>query len=409
MPDHLPQVNFSDGEGVEEDDFNRLQSLLDAKTLERAFRVGGLAGTFLLDGASSGNPNGPLSDARPIGLSASRIITPDPLTFTLNDFSISGAGELTIDTGNFLLVQRAGAAAGTAPSGFAESFGGLLSYVPDDGEVVEAGNARPSTNPRWDSLDLALSHSQGGSESRDHEDAATRALTTVAQDKDQERTLLIEYNEGTEAATPTYPALTSGYGRYITVLRGTAETSLTQNNVRLHAFPGKLKIERVHGHNAWHDSTTNYGHNASRFGSLTRIATGGGGGTVIFAPNNIHEGCRLVGVGASFLNFSNDLDVDLVRLSEAAGVISVDSIFTLTSIDTSTPGYQFEGLADFEDAAGLEQPIWGNGRTYGPLFSNKEASPVSGVNVDRLALRINDASDWVSGDVMNYVEFYYLE
>ena len=411
MPDHLSHVLFNDGEGLDEADLNKAQNILDAKISERGFRVGGLAGVFDLDNDVTGNPNGDAgSDARAVGLSPTRIIIPDPFSFILGSFSVSAGGALSFSTGNMLIIQRAGAVAGTAPDGLGNSFGDILSYVPDDDELGESANARPTVNSRWDSFDVAISHTEGGAASRDFEDASTRALSTTTPNKDMERTMLTEYNSGAESATPSYPAVTAGYGRYLTVLRETAESSLTEDNVRLHAFPGKLCIEKMMGDDAWTSVPADFVPNAARVGALYRSG-GAVGGTVYYIPKQVHEGARLVGVGVSFLNFTNDLaTVDLVRLTEAAGIISTDSLLGLTpEFSTTSNGYSFAGLDEFVDAQGNELPIWGNGRGHGPLFSDKEGVPVSGKNVDRIALRISDAADWTIGDIINYVEFYYLE
>jgi len=411
MSDHLSHVLFNDGEGLDEADLNKSQNILDAKISERGFRVGGLAGAFDLDNDVTGNPNGDAgSDARAIGLSPTRIIIPDPFCFTLNNFSVSAGGALSFDTGNMLIIQRAGVAAGTAPDGLGNSFGDILSYVPDDSELAESANARPTVNSRWDSFNLAISHTSGGPTSRDFEDASTRALSTTTPNKDMERTMLSEYNSGAESATPSYPAVTAGYGRYLTVLRETAESSLNEDNVRLHAFPGELRIEKMSGDDAWTTSPADFVANAARVGSLYRSGSGVGG-TVYFIPRQLNEGSRLVGFGMSCLNFSNDLaGIDIVRLAEVAGVINVEDILDISAeFSTSTNGYSFMGLDELVDAQGNELPVWGNGRTYGPLFSDKAGAPVSGKNVDRVAVRITDAANWTVGDIINYVEFYYLE
>lgn len=412
--DPLPQVNYNDGEGIDEDDFNRAQSLSDAKLYERSSRIGSLAAVHSM-GFTTGR-GGDMSQQHPRPesiLDASAIYTPDPRTFVNSTFEITGAGNLAIDFGPQLFLQRSSASTpGTAPQGFDESsLGAVLAFVSDvSDEISYALKARPTTNPRFDSINIRLGHDAGNAVSRDFEDSSTRALSSTSPSKDQLRIRQHEYQEGAESATPVYPSPTSGYGRFITVKRETGETSLNQDNVGYHAFPMKLKVETIYGHQGW--APTGFQENNARVGAIEK--NGAGGGSVVFQSRQMHEGCRLVGIGISTQNFGFNLDEVMIQRTEgsAAGVISQIDILNVgggSPLSTSVDGFAFVGLPELDDADGNDTPIWGNGRSYGPLFSDKAQNPAEGMMADGLALTLLDIADWAGGELINYVQFYYLE
>ena len=407
MADHTPQVHFNDGEGLDEEDLNRAQSLLDAKISQYSLRVGGIGNIHGWGNSAGYSMSG--QDPRPLGLDANAVYTPDPSSFVYSDISVSGAGLFRIDFGPQVMVQKTGVSTpGTAPTGFGGAFGAILAYTLDDDELAHSAVASPALNPRWDSIGIQLGHAIGGAVARDFEDASTRALTSTTPDKDAQRTLSSELVSGAESATPSYPAQTAGFGRWMTILREVGETSLNQDNVRLHAFPMKMKVETVIGKDAWFGGAT-WLENAGRNGGIIHAA--GGAGEAFFHSRRMHAGCRLVGIGISTVNFGNDIDVKLVRLEDVAGAISAVDILNLgggSPIATTSGGYNFAGLADLDDAQNNDLPIWGNGRTYGPLFPDSVA-PVNGRPFDRLAIEVSHATDFTVSDVINYVQFFYLE
>lgn len=407
MPDQFPQVHFNDGEGLDEEDLNRAQSLLDGKISQHSLRAGSIGNIHgwghSLGYAMSGQ------DPRPTGLDSNALYTPDPSSFVMATLEVSAGGLFSVGWGPQLIVKKAVSAPGTPPTGFAEGgFGGVLAYMLDDDEIGHSAVAAPAANPRWDSIGVILGHATGASESRDQEDAGTRALTTTTPDKDAQRTAASALVSGAESATPTYPAHAAGYSRWMTVLREVGETSLNPDNVRLHAFPMRLKVETVIGADGWFSGTT-FEKNGARNGGIQHAA--GGVGEIYFHSKQMHAGCRLVGIGISTLNFTNDVDVKIVRMQEIAGVTTPTDILSLgggSPLGTSIDGFAFAGLPELDDANGNDLPIWGNGRTYGPLLPDG-TTPVQARPRDRLAIEISHASDFTATDVINYVQFFYLE
>ncbi len=412
MADNIPQVHFNDGEGIDEDDFNRAQSLLDHKIHTRTTRYGSLCNVLGMGYVTGRGGDMTQYDPKFIGdTSALQIYTPDPRSFIYNEISVNGSGDFRIDYGPQLVMQanKVATTPGTPPEGF--STRSPLAYMMDDDELAFAGIARPSVNPRFDSVNLRLGHSVGNAVSRDFEDSSTRALSSTTPDKDQQRLLQQEYLQGSESASPVYPSPTSGYGRFITILRETGETSLDQDNVSLHAFPMKLKVETVYGVHAWFP--TGFQQNATHVGAIEK--NGAGGGDVVFMSSNMHEGSRLVGIGISMESFSIDIDNIYIQRMQgsSAGAVSRVNLLQLSAnstgdISTSGNGLTFIGLPELVDTDGNEIPTWGNGRTYGPLFSDKAQNPAQQMGEDRLCLSIQDAA-WSGGESINYVQFYYLE
>jgi hypothetical protein len=56
-------------------------------------------------------------------------------------------------------------------------------------------------------------------------------------------------------------------------------------------------------------------------------------------------------------------------------------------------------------------PIWGNGKTYGPIYeAHRQAYTSTRSAFDRLAVHIEDTTggDWANGDAIYFVRFIYL-
>jgi hypothetical protein len=90
----------------------------------------------------------------------------------------------------------------------------------DDSQVLfyylvadEPSVARPAAtvNPRWDVVSILLARANGDSQSRDFQDASTRALSTSAFNKQRAVSATITWTTGTEAASPVEPAIPAGH------------------------------------------------------------------------------------------------------------------------------------------------------------------------------------------------------
>ena len=142
---------------------------------------------------------------------------------------------------------------------------------------------------------------------------------------------------------------------------------------------------------------------------------------IYFSPRSMPPWARLVGVGWHQSNWGIDADITLGKLHQTGAYTSLENLSSTMSpagpISTSAgAGFYFVGSRDFT------QPIWGNGTTYGPLFSflqdfedvNGAETPVQALGdaadgITRLALRFgNGGSSWSIGDYVYSVRFYYL-
>ncbi len=412
MADGITRTHFNDGEGLDEADLNRLQSLLDAKNMQRAANIGRMGaaedmGHFTGSGPLT-NGGAELAQNSPASISASLIYTPSPLGFVNSTFDISGAGNLGFDFGPLQVMQGSGGSTpGTPADGYVS---GMLSYIMED-EEISLFVARPSVNPRYDSINLRLGHAAPNNpDARDFEDAGTRALTTTNPNKDQATSMESELVQGTEAASPVFPAPTAGFARFITIFRETGETSLDPDNVRWHSLPMNLKTEIVIGDEGWFSA--GWAKPVTRPGSIEK--SGAGSATIQFFPRTMSAGSRLVGVGICFQNTGIDVDdIKLQRMEyDVDGNQTQVDLVNLGAggpLSSSEEGFNFAGLPEFDDADGNDLPIWGNGRTYGPLLgTHADAGDAKGLADSTLILHVADTA-WAGGENILYVKFYYLE
>lgn len=271
--------------------------------------------------------------------------------------------------------------------------------------------AAPAANPRWDSFEFELVDSYGETESRDLEDAGTRALSTGTPNKRILTSLTsLAWVSGAEAALPDFPALTaSTRGRLLSIKRIVGEGgTVLRDAFALHVYPMRLAVEDVHASDiAFNDTYWN----PAGFGSLQRIDASSSG-NLHFVPKRMHAGCRLLAVGVCW-SVGNEPSVSLGRLTYEAGAIDAAEIANLGSggVLDQAAGLKYAGEADWTAHASIAAgtacgyPIWGNGRTYGPLFKDQAAAPLQ---VSKLYVGVSGAlSAWDVGDRVDFVRFVY--
>lgn len=409
VKDPISQVNFNDGEVIEENDLNRLQSLLFHKIIERSGRLGCLGGSQSFGHQTGGNgpfsPGGAEMGQRGAtfqALSSSSIYTPDPLGFVLEDFSINQSGFLNFSYGDQILVQRSNRdTPGTPPPGF----GRVLSVAIADGEVGFGNIANPLVRPRIDSIGFRLGHGQSNIENRDIV-GPSGILTNANVNKNQDIVLESELVQGDELDSPVAPTHTTGFNRFITMRRIIGESNVQPSDVQLHSFPMQLKTETVWGRDM--------GHRVGAWDSGGQAGMGirkkeDGGDTLLVIPRNMNEGCRLVGIGLGFGRpLGNDVDIHIISYelngSGNAQINVFEDIGSGNPLSTSGGGFMFAGLPDFAS------PYWGNGRTYGPLLSRlSESSEAHSLIFTQIGLSLGLTTDWTDGKEIHFVRFYYLE
>lgn len=408
MADFYPKVRFNDGEGIDEADFNELQHLLERQIHERAIPMPAeLAAATQMARASAqgGNPHSDISGGQVLSgaaLDAAYSYLPASLAGpdkSVGHIAIDGSGDLDIRWGLQSLAQlKNGSMSGTEPTSASDA----MVYTLDDEEFTHLTIARPTTNPRYDSLGFRMGWGTGDNQSRDSEDAATRALSTAMVDKDDLITIASEVIQGTEAAFPTLPAHTAGYVRLMAIRRETGETSLDEDNVEYYGMPMRLAVETVNGSEIGYTTGANW--DTDLYGHLQRAAIGGVD-TIFAMPRRMHAGCRLVGflINTQGMASDHDLDIGYVAYS-ATGVPSFTSLQAIgggSPLSLSGDGSSFIGLDEFSF------PYWGNGRTYGPLFSTMDVNPAENLPDTRLAINISPNTAWAAGEYINFVKFFF--
>lgn len=406
--DLIPQVHFNDGEVIEKNDINRLQSLLFRKIIERSGRLGGLGGSQSFGHQTGGNgpfaPGGAEMGQRGSTfntLSSFSIYTPDPLGFILEDFTINSNGFMNFSYGDQIVMQRSsGDTPGTPP----QDFGEVLSVAIAGGEVVFNNIPNPLVKARIDSIGFRLGHAQSNIEAREIMDATGNPTTTNV-NKNQDIVVESELIQGVEANSPVVSNHTAGFNRFISVRRNVGVSSLQSMNVQLHSFPMQLKTETVWGRDmglkgSWvPGGQTNMGIRKQ----------GDGRGSVLAISRNMNEGCRLVGIGLGIGRpLGEDVDVRIISYelqdSGNSQMHIFEDIGSGNPLCTSCGGFMFAGIPDFA------APYWGNGSTYGPILGRlSKSKKAQALSLGQIGISMGHSVDWTDGNTIHFVRFYYLE
>ena len=271
----------------------------------------------------------------------------------------------------------------------------------------------PAANPRWDSLELDFLDAYGDTESRDTEDASTRALTTGTPNKRINTTLQdVAWVSGAEAALPDFPALSSGdVARLISIKRIVGEGgTVLRDAFAFHPNPTRIGVEEIVAANCGYDPTYwtpgAYGELVRQSGSLTS-------GNLHFVSRKMHAGCRLLAVGVCWF-IAGEPSVSITRYTY--GSAAAPTLVVIADEGTGGTIDHQDGLKWTSEAhwsinaaiaSGTEcgYPIWGNGRTYGPMFLDQAAGARY---VSRLGIALSGASNpWTAGDAVHFVRLVY--
>lgn len=413
------KMRFSDGEGIEHEDFNDLIHLLESRLIEldmwsgRGFRrVPNLAHA----NGDGIDPWGQGFIAGGSALDTDKLYTPYPYDGILSqDFSPADTTQLTIG-GGILVYRKNANMQGTAPDEQGEPI--ICALEDDDFDVganIVANAAPGSGNPRWDMVGVRVNYETEGSESRDFKDAVTDALSSQSFDKRFSFFTDYEFVTGSQAASYTPPTLaTAGMVPLMTIERTVGEgATLARDRFYNHLYPMRLGIEDIPGVELLPGDPSDWA--AGTVTDFTGITQVGGGTGVLFAlPRQLHAGCRLVAVGVGTNGASIDATIEIVRVTySSGGNVSITVLAQLDAggtgpISTSQAGFQGAGESDWSSGLNFPLPIWGNGRHFGPWFSAERQSYATAAGFERLAIRIGNGDSWTAGDSIHSVRLIYL-
>jgi hypothetical protein len=220
-------VIYNDGEGADHADFNR-HSIWQA-ILESDYKLAMMTRT-------DPDVNAPWQEAN---------FTQKLHHYHQQGCVYSNGTSMNLRNKRGLIAQWTAAPDGTEPK--------LLCYFLDDDEINLTSAAADPTNPRYDVIAVKLVW-QNVTETRDFEDASTRAITSNTPTTYKQVVMTARIITGTPAASPTIPALAAGeayYAVYRIPAAFTGTISLgptTVNEFRDFSFPiGEIKSEFVMG------------------------------------------------------------------------------------------------------------------------------------------------------------------
>lgn len=265
---------------------------------------------------------------------------------------------------------------------------------------------------RFDTLAVKLDNTVTY-ESRDFEDAVTRTLTTVSTPKVDYVTCTFEYASGSVAAgslSSGAPSISSGYAPLVTVGRFRDVTGASDWGVAdpadawrreqfyYHAYPMRYACETVFPKDFLQDDAYDYLKTATNGVfpdglSLNKAGTITGTHYMYAVSRRMHEGCRLIGIthcapsaaaevlvaSLGAVRWASDGEQPgvwfepLPLASSTSGQLhSITGFNSRILNNANTEGAVYIGELDWSPSAPYPVPVWGNGTTYGPLFSTMQ-------------------------------------
>ncbi len=425
------RIVFNDGEALTHGDLNDLQAGLITEALETSVLSGaqlGNAHNIAYQGSSGVDPFKADGHSRGDTLHQSRLYSPAPMSgIVIPD---SGSAPTTLSLGKGLLVQRRTASTPGTPissdvpsidtplvHGMSASVRNLVTDI--------TGNAPPGAgNPRWDTWGVRLRYDRATA-SRNYQDAVTGALSSASGDKDCSVGIETEFVAGAQSATFDMATLSAGYVPVLTKRRpsGSDPSPYVPTDFYYHVYPMRLGVETIMPSDGYLTGQI-YLDGTSPGYVLSDVAvpiTRGGSPsstTAIYISRQMHAGCRLIGV--AFMTAQSPgppVLAEIYRISQLAdGTITGSVIVDLSTIharliNASSRGFRGCGESDWSPA-NKPLPIWGNGRSYGPLFSDYRrdlsydaSAPYDHAQLDMLAIRVSVNS---TNYGMGPMRLYYL-
>lgn len=412
-------VLFNEGEGVEPDDLNDVQRFRGAQIQDGLLQclIGNMDHTVnvnqTLDPDYQGQRGANVETIRCYALSAGQA------------FLRPGTANNKVGVSPGTLFQKLAASDGDEAQLIAYTFDGTEEFLIADGGAL---------NHRVDLLQMKLEYVDGDPETRDFQDAVTRALTSPSLDKKRRVQCTLSIKTGTEASTTavTYPtpdagtvpigAVVVGAGWTVAVAPVFGIDTAAANKVVVHdqRVPLGVRAYRV-------DPTA--------FKLVTAWALSNNNSTVTSsnATNLLYVACptskgRLVGVAMHLAGSSISPSVSALDAGRSSGIITTTYIpYNSVMMGTSAPdiiapqacieqnhvnatigggtGPDIIPNVTFSTpATGFGPPIWANGRRC--AFEKFHRSSVAAVPSDHLVLRLQSG---VNGTVIGAITFYVAE
>ncbi len=399
--DIFKQVLFNDGEGLAFGDLHDVQRFQNARIADQFFRahagiqfIGSLASTadrqdyeqdYVIDSTQAEEQCFALRGGA---------------GYVHGIPSAKGGVALEVYTRRGTILQRVATADG-ASSGF------LAFEVPTTlpGSPLTTLGAGDAVNPRIDAIDVQLQVVEGDSETRDFEDAVTRALTTASTDKTRRVDATFTVTAGTPAPSPSPPAVPANHVRFALVdVPALFNSQFDHTNFRDMRFPLGVRTLRVMSNNMLRQDL---GQQWTIGGSQQVISSPGVNADLVrvFPPVG-GAAMRLLGVGLFSFNFSALIVERLMRytIAKATGVASTTSLHTVTSLTDdgwkqTTPGGGSAATLP------LNTPIWMNGWEAGPARMLGQTAEDSGVGEDYDSVVLELDTD-TGGASIQVAEFY---
>jgi hypothetical protein len=415
MPTDLyKDVLFTDGEGADVADLNNLRGFMGARVFDQVLR------------AAAGNARGGSTSQDP----AKRLtVSAAPFLYALSGGTgyIAPSGLLQTTVRGGTIFQQVGSPAGDAAS--------FLPYTMVDGEFTLAHAAGDATHPRVDVIEVKLEYVDGNSESRVIQDPPPSVLQSVLTINKKRRVqATFQINQGTPAASPAYPSLTSGFAALGAVLVPAGHTGLWTPATHLRdlripigvkhvdVLPSEFLLEDT---SAW-TIATSASTDARR---MARASKGSSGAESLWVPCPLGDHQRIVGLEL-FGQFDGTFTAKLYRTLLQFSSATVES-FPHTEIADVTSRLGFDtvwnrifipmdsieadlaaGPSPARNAQGLGDPLWGNGLYCGPAFERFSADfPFGAGNggMHRLHLDLNVACGVGETFALYWARWHYAE
>lgn len=406
--DLFKQVLWNNGEGITHTDLNNMQGYLSSLVTDGFLSC--MTPNLGIDTLTKDLEFGSQSTAgtgMPWGAAAlARAYTLAPGQAFLRQGSANH--KIQISAGTLLQILSTGTLTGDAPVFIPFRFDGTST-----GEfTLTAGDA---TNPRVDLLQMKLEYLDGGSVSRDFEDATTRIVTSTAMNKTRRIQCTLSVKAGTPAASPTCPEPDAGFCVVGSVMvgntwaiAGTApifgEDTIAAANLVVHDQRMPLRVR------AYYADPSTY-----KLVTAWALSNNGSSVTSSSATNLMYVPCpaglgRLVGVGV-FRSGGIVVGSDLGRSSNiiSTSYVTRNNILGLAGNYTVSPFHSIENL-HLPDAgptilqsatSKIGVPLWTNGKRS--PFEHVRVGTPGAVTIDRLVLRVQSTA---SGSIVSSVVFY---
>lgn len=404
--DVFKSVLFSDGEGVTHTDLSNISKYSQARLMDMFW-------LHMAGGLSTG------AKQEPTLWGGINYVARDRLAYTLTGGECvikqgSTAVKVTITPGTIIQLTDA------TPDGNEPK---MLAYdvVSTDGIVADGIDftiSAGATNPRIDILQVKLEWEDGNSETRDFEDATTRAKSTQSMNTHRRVKATFSIKQGATGATPAYPLPDAGYVAIAAIRVGqTWTTGITRSGIegtsstaciRQLTIPLRMRAVTVTSDQFDYGFATSWARNGT-----TRLATASATtatNLVCWAPDGVGTS-RIVGIRINGLIAAGGtpaVRLGTYQADTTSGYTFNSGSLALTSVFSYTTA-EFDAIAQIKDisAASADTAVstssgWG---AYGDPYwtSRAKAGPAArdvntNLNADganyfsRAAIQIDAAS-----------------